>query len=122
MKIREFSKKLLCLDYMVAFLLILIQVFFTIKNAEYMATAQALLMESGSCATLIYPYDTSVITQILSFWIAQLGVSTTAYYIMCKSDHKIQLPIRLIRTLPADIKEQVNMDQLITTVLTSTNN
>ena len=41
---------------------------------------------------------------------------------MTRSDHKIELPMRMINTLPDDIKEQVDMNELITAVLQNTEN
>lgn len=61
-------------------------------------------------------------SSLLSIWITQLGISSSAYYIMCKSDHKIQLPIRLLNDLPDEIKEQIDYTQIITTVLSTTDN
>ena len=41
---------------------------------------------------------------------------------LIKSEHKIQLPMQMINELPDDVKEQVDMNELITTVLTTTDN
>ena len=59
---------------------------------------------------------------LLGIWIAQLGISSGAYYMLIKSEHKIQLPMQMINELPDDVKEQVDMNELITTVLTTTDN
>ena len=41
---------------------------------------------------------------------------------MSRSDHKIQLPMQMLDTIPDDIKEQLDMNQIITTVLSTTDN
>lgn len=59
---------------------------------------------------------------LLGVWIMQLGISSAAYYMMSKSDHKIQLPMAMLDTMPDDIKSQIDMTQVITTVLNTTDN
>jgi hypothetical protein len=49
-------------------------------------------------------------------------VSSGAYYVLIKSEHKVELPIQLLNDLPQDIKEQVDMTQIITSVLSCTDN
>ena len=49
-------------------------------------------------------------------------MTSGAYYMLCKSDHKIQLPIRLLNDLPNDIKDKVDCTEIINTVLTTTDN
>lgn len=123
--LKEFSKKLLALDYMVAAVLILafficegINGFYTINT-----TNQLIQMNSDlSLATITPPFNLDMFGVLLSTWIIQLGVSSGAYYLMCKSDHKIQLPIKLINEMPDDIKQDVDMTAVITTVLNSTDN
>lgn len=82
---------------------------------------------------LVNGYDSGYLTTVqllnldgfgvlLGIWIAQLGISSGAYYMLVKSEHKIQLPMQMINELPDDVKEQVDMNELITTVLTTTDN
>ncbi|MBO5828714.1 MAG: hypothetical protein J6R59_09715 [Paludibacteraceae bacterium] len=83
------------------------------------------LIEMGtdvSTITITPPFDLNVFGIFLSTWIVQLGLSSGAYYMMAKSEHKIELPMALVNDLPQDIKDQVDMTQIITTVLSSTDN
>ena len=41
---------------------------------------------------------------------------------MSKSDHKIQLPMAMLNTMPDEIKSQLDLNQVITTVLSTTDN
>ena len=41
---------------------------------------------------------------------------------LIKSEHKIELPMRLINDLPDEIKEEIDLTQIITTVLSTTDN
>ena len=75
-----------------------------------------------SIITISPPFNLDMFGVLLSTWVIQLGLSSGAYYIMCKSDHKIQLPMTLINEMPDNIKEQVDMTTIITTVLTCTDN
>ena len=68
------------------------------------------------------PFDLDMFGVLLSTWIIQLGVSSGAYYVLVKSEHKMELPMELINDLPQEIKEQVDMNQIITTVLSCTDN
>ena len=122
---QPFSKKLLYLDYIIAVALILGYFICVVVNAIY--------ARSFINSAILSGYDISSISipvilnlegfgTLLGSWIIQLGVSSGAYYVMSKSDHKIELPMRMINTLPDDIKEQVDMNNLITTVLQSTEN
>ena len=57
---------------------------------------------------------------LLGIWIAQLGISSGAYYVLIKSEHKIQLPMQMIKELPDEILDKVDVNELITTVLNTT--
>ena len=59
---------------------------------------------------------------LLGVWIAQLGISSGAYYMMSKSDHKIQLPMAMLNTMPDNIKQQLDMTAVVTTVLSTSDN
>ena len=124
-KKKEFSKKLLLLDYIIAG--ILLAVFFICEgiNGIYVINMMNNLIQLGtdiSIVTISPPFNLDMFGVLLSTWVIQLGLSSGAYYIMCKSDHKIQLPMMLINEMPDNIKEQVDMTTIITTVLTCTDN
>ena len=124
-KRKGFSKKLLIADYVIAVILVVVFFICTYINGTYTMNAIDKLIEMGtdvSMITITPPFDLNIFGVFLSTWIIQLGVSSGAYYMMAKSEHKIELPMALVNELPQDIKEQVDMTQIITTVLSSTDN
>ena len=125
MKLKEFSKKMLFFDYIVASILVVVFFICLGINGIYVINTTNSLLQIGidvSMVSITVPFNLDMFGVLLGTWIIQLGVSSGAYYIMCKSDHKIELPIRLVNDLPEEIKEQVDLTQIITTVLTCTDN
>lgn len=124
-KPKGFSKKLLIADYTVTVILIVAFFICAIFNGVYTIEITNSLIEMGfdvSIITITPPFNLDGFGVFFSAWIAQLGVSSYAFYSMTKSEHKIELPIQLLDELPKDIKESVDMTSIITTVLTSTDN
>ena len=124
-KKKGFSKKLLIADYIIA--VILVAVFFVCVyiNGAYAMETMNRLIEMGmdvSTVTITPPFNLDIFGIFLSVWVAQLGVSSTAYYVLVKSERKVELPIKLLNDLPEDIKEQVDVTEIITSVLSNTNN
>ena len=124
-KRKGFSKKLLIADYIIA--IVLVMVFFVCAyiNGSYTMDTMNKLIEMGmdvSMVNITPPFNLDIFGIFLSTWIVQLGVSSGAYYVLIKSEHKIELPIQLLNDLPQDIKEQVDMTQIITSVLSYTDN
>ena len=124
-KRKGLSKKLLIADYIIA--VVLMMVFFVcvcINGAYAMETMDKLIEMNVDVSTVAVapPLNLDIFGVLLSAWIVQLGVSSGAYYILIKSEHKMELPMELINDLPKDIKEQVDMTQIITAVLSSTDN
>lgn len=122
---KEFSKKLLFADYVVALLLIAGFFICVALNGIYAKEVYAEMVKNGidiSSSSIPQIYNLDGFGVLLSSWILQLGVSSGAYYMMSKSDHKIQLPMAMINTMPDDIKEQIDMNQIITTVLNTADN
>ena len=125
MKKHEFSKKLLILDYIIAGILIGVFFICLVANGVYTMNISNELLASGidiSSIAITSPFNLDIFGVLLGTWVIQLGVSSSAYYLMCKSDHKIQLPMQLVNEIPENIREQVDLTQIITTVLTSTDN
>lgn len=125
LKLKEFSKKLLFADYAIAIALIVGFFICIFINGAYAKETYTAMLNSGvditySSVPQIFSLDGFGI--LLGSWIIQLGISSGAYYMMCKSDHKVQLPMTMINTIPDDIKSQIDLTQVITTVLTSTDN
>lgn len=124
-KKKGFSKKLLIADYIIAVILVLVFFICTYINGVYIMNTQNKLIEMGVDISMIgisTPFNLDMFGVFLSTWIVQLGVSSGAYYVLVKSEHKMELPMELINDLPQEVKEQVDMTQIITTVLSSTDN
>ena len=124
-KKKGFSKKLLIADYTVTVILIVVFFVCAIFNGLYTINTTNRLIEIGmdvSMITTTPPFNLDGFGMFFSAWIAQLGVSSYAFYSMTKSEHKIELPMQLLENLPQDVKDSVDMTSIITTVLTSTDN
>jgi len=122
---KEFSKKLLFADYIIAIVLILGFLICIALNGMYAKEMYTSMINNGmdiSCSSVPQIYNLDGFGILLGSWIIQLGVSSGAYYMMSKSDHKIQLPMAMLNTMPDEIKEQLDMTQVITTVLSTTDN
>lgn len=125
MRIKEFSKRLLFSDYLIAIILILGYFICIGINGLYAKEFVDSMLNTGidiSCMTVPQLFSLDGFTVLIGAWVAQLGISSGAYYMLCKSDHKIQLPIRLLNDLPSDIKDKVDCTEIINTVLTTTDN
>lgn len=124
-KRKGFSKKLLIADYTIAVFLIIAFLICAHINGTYVMEATNKLIEIGADVSMISitpPFDLNMFGIFLSTWIVQLGVSSGAYYVLIKSEHKIELPIQLLNDLPNDIKERVDVTEVIVSVLGSTDN
>ena len=89
----EFSKILIFVDYLMFFLLILL--------------------------TLIFQTVDFITLDIA--WIAQLGVSTGFYYWKTKSDNRIKVRILVMNSLPKNIREELNVTEIISEILRQSN-
>ena len=89
---KEFSKKLLYVDYFIFFLLLV------------------------SALVLRDYFDFSA---VIIAWCAQLGVSQTAYYWKAKSENRVKVPIKVIESLPDDIRKELDMTEIITNIIQS---
>ena len=87
----EFSKKLLIMDYLILIVLFLCAI--TFQNVD--------------------------ITSIVVAWIAQLGISSAAYYWKAKNENRTKVPIKVIKSLPAEIRDQIDLTQVITSIIQS---
>ena len=122
---KPFSKKLLIIDYVIAVVLIIGYMVCVTLNGLYEMQYISNILVNGydsGYLTTVQLFNLDGFGVLLGIWIAQLGISSGAYYMLIKSEHKIQLPMQMINELPDDVKEQVDMNELITTVLTTTDN
>lgn len=124
-KRKGFSKQLLIADYVIAVVLVVAFFICTYVNGVYTIETTNKLIEMGidvSMLAITPPFNLDMFGVFLSTWIVQLGVSSGAYYVLIKSEHQIELPIQLLNDLPQDIKEQVDVNEIITTVLSCSDN
>lgn len=124
-KKRGFSKNLLIADYIVTVVLIVALFICSIANGIYIMNTTKELVALGhdiSMITITPPFSLDGFGVFFSAWIAQLGISSYAFYSMTKSEHKIELPIKLLENLPEDIKDRIEVTEIVSTVLTSTDN
>ena len=87
----EFSKKLLIVDYLILGVLFV-------------------------CAVIFQEVD---FTTVICAWIAQLGISSAAYYWKAKNDNRVKVPIKVIESLPQEVRDQVDLTQVITSIIQS---
>ena len=124
-KRKGFSKQLLVADYVIAIILLIAFFICTYINGIYTMDTINKLIEMGmdvSMASISPPFNLDMFGILLSTWIVQLGVSSGAYYVLVKSERKVELPIKLLNDLPDNIKEKIDTTEIITTVLSCTNN
>ena len=85
----EFSKKLLIADY-----LIMIAIFI--------------------CAILIPTID---FTTIIVSWVAQIGISSTAYYWKSKNENRTKVPLKVIESMTPEMQDKIDLTTVITTII-----
>lgn len=91
MKKVEFSKKLLIVDYLILIVLFI-------------------------CA---FRHPEIDIVTIIVAWVAQLGISSAAYYWKAKNENRAKVPLKVIESLPADMRDQIDLTQIITSIIQS---
>lgn len=91
MKKLAFSKKLLIADYIIFVVLVI-------------------------CAAIFQTVD---FTSVIVAWIVQLGISSGAYYWKAKNENRVKVPILVIKSLPPDIRDQVDLTQIVTAIIQS---
>lgn len=87
----EFSKKLLIVDYTIMLVLFV-------------------------CAIIFQEVD---FVSIICAWIVQLGISSAAYYWKAKNDNRTKVPFKVIESLPENMREQIDLTQVITSIIQS---
>ena len=88
---KEFSKKLLIADYAILFFLVI--------------------------AYFMPGIDTSSWAIVIAAWIAQIAISSGAYYWKSKSENLVKLPITMLKDIPEDMRERADPNQIIASVL-----
>ena len=123
-KKRGFSKNLLIADYVVTVVLIVALFICSIANGMYIMNTTKELVALGhdnSMITITPPFNLDGFGVFFSAWIAQLGISSYAYYSLVKRERKIEMPMKMLETIPDDIKDRLDMTSIFETVLTNTN-
>jgi hypothetical protein len=85
----EFSKKLLIVDYLILMVLFICSMIF--RDVDF--------------------------TSITIAWIAQLGISSGAYYWKAKCENRTKVPLKVIESLPKDMRDQLDLTQVITSII-----
>ena len=86
-----FSKKLLIADYTIMVLMLLL--------------------------FLLPDVDKTNLAIVLVAWIAQIAISTGAYYWKAKAENLVKLPIVMLNDIPKDMREKVDPNSIIASVL-----
>lgn len=89
-----FSKKLLIADYLI--LLLMINMFLVLTITQH---------DTTNCAIVI------------GAWIAQIAISSGAYYWKAKAENLVKMPVQLLIELPEDMKEKADPNQIIAAVV-----
>lgn len=90
-KKKEFSKLLLIADYFI-FLGLLI-------------------------AALFFP-EVDIVAIVIA-WIAQLGISSAAYYWKAKNENRAKIPLKVVESLPKNIRKDLDLTQVVTSIIQS---
>ena len=123
-KKRGFSKNLLIADYVVTVVLIVAFFICSIANGVYVMNATNEFVALGhdiSMITITPPFNLDGFGVFFSTWTAQLAISSYAYYSLVKRERKIEMPMKMLETVPDDIKDRLDMTSIFETVLTNTN-
>ena len=123
-KKRGFSKNLLIADYVVTVVLIVALFICSIANGMYIINTTKELLALGhdiSMITITPPFNLDGFGVFFSAWIGQLAISSYAYYSLVKRERKIEMPMKMLETIPDDIKDRLDMTSIFETVLTNTN-
>lgn len=87
----EFSKKLLIVDYLIMIVLFV--------------------------CTVVFPEVD--FTTIIVAWVANVGISTGAYYWKTKSDNRVKVPLKVIESLPKSIRQELDLTQIVVSIIQS---
>lgn len=88
----EFGKKLLAIDYILFIALFV--------------------------CMLVFRNDIDL-TAVICAYIGQLTIATGAYYWKAKCENRIKVPMKVVKSLPKDIREQVDLTTIITAIIQS---
>lgn len=56
---------------------------------------------------------------IVCAWIANIGLSTTAYYWKARTENRVKIPVAVIESLPQEMLDKINLTEVITAIVQS---
>lgn len=59
------------------------------------------------------------IVAITVAWIAQLGISSAAYYWKAKNENRSKVPLKVVESLPEEIRKELDLTQVVTSIIES---
>lgn len=65
--------------------------------------------------TIIFP-DIDFVTIDVA-WMAQIAVSSGFYYWKAKSENRTKVPIKVIQSLPEEVRKELDMTQVIISII-----
>ena len=68
-------------------------------------------------ATVLFP--SVELATVTVAWTAQTAISSGGYYWKTKSDNRIKIPLKVIESLPSEIREQLDLTQVIISIIQS---
>ena len=66
---------------------------------------------------LVPGIDKASLAMVLVAWIAQIAISTGAYYWKAKAENLVKLPILMLKDIPEDMRERIDPNSIIASVL-----
>ena len=93
------------------------------KTAAKLCFSKKLLVADYTILVIMLPmffvpgFDTSTWGLIVVAWIAQIAISTGAYYWKAKAENLVKLPLQLLADLPQDMREKADPNAIISSVL-----
>lgn len=65
--------------------------------------------------TLLFPDIDLVAVDVA--WIAQVGISSAAYYWKAKNENRVKVPFKVLQSLPDDVKEGIDWTQVVVSII-----
>lgn len=56
---------------------------------------------------------------IICAWIGVIGASVAVYYWKAKTENRVKVPMKVIESLPEDIRQDIDLTQVITSIIQS---
>lgn len=54
---------------------------------------------------------------IITAWIAQVGVSSAAYYWKARSENRTKIPLKVLESMPQEMRDNVDLTAIITSII-----